>query len=601
MKAARSPQAYSKFRQINGSHSYKQAVPGGFVEYQARVRRGGKVFFFNYDLAREMGLIPATHPNRMSAALEQEILTAFSLVIINEYDILHKRKFKPEEILPRTYMATRYLQLQHPDKRGRTSGDGRGIWNGEFRSRGVTWDISSSGTGATCLSPATAIEGEYFRSGDPKVCYGNGYNHLDDGLSTALMSEIFARNGIPTERTLAILEFENGYSINVRASRCLLRPSHFFSPLKQGNYEQLKQAIDYYVERRVQNGDWPRIRDPRKRYEHLARETALAFARSAARFESDYIFCWMDWDGDNILADGGIIDYGSVRQFGLYHHEYRYDDVDRLSTKIPEQKHKARYIVQTFAQIRTFLITGRKQNISRFRRDPVLKLFDHHFAKCLNENLLRKTGFSSEQVDYLMSKHLPLVSKFKKHFSYLEMLISKRGIYDTVDGITCDAIFSMPDGLRELPHRLLKSQGPLEASEFQEVVRSRHARRTDLELSAHRKRRIELFQRTYLDLARLIAGRFRGGKTEKVLLELGMRASLRNPLARITGDGVIWVTEQILKDRRKFDVDEIYQIVSGIVSSQLIDRSQELNGVSPRLKKVIERNLEVILEYRQTI
>ena len=105
-------------------------------------------------------------------------------------------------------MATRYLQLQHPDKRGKTSGDGRGIWNGEFRGRGGTWDVSSSGTGATCLSPAAAQTGKFFKTGDRAVGYGNGYNTLDEGLSAALMSEIFHRNGIPTERTLVIISFE---------------------------------------------------------------------------------------------------------------------------------------------------------------------------------------------------------------------------------------------------------------------------------------------------------------------------------------------------------------------------------------------------------
>ena len=53
------------------------------------------------------------------------------------------------------------------------------------------------------------------------------------------------------------------------------------------------------------------------------------FAEFAAKLEMDYIFAWLDWDGDNVLADAGIIDYGSVRQFGLRHDQYRYDDVER--------------------------------------------------------------------------------------------------------------------------------------------------------------------------------------------------------------------------------------------------------------------------------
>ena len=93
------------------------------------------------------------------------------------------------------------------------------------------------------------------------------------------------------------------------------------------------------------------------------------------------MFCWLDWDGDNVLADGSIIDYGSVRQFGLYHREYRFEDVDRMSTTIPEQRRKARGIVQKYAQIRDFLVTGVRSPLQSFARDPVLDLFDAEFHR----------------------------------------------------------------------------------------------------------------------------------------------------------------------------------------------------------------------------
>ncbi|MCA9467220.1 MAG: hypothetical protein KC643_17490, partial [Nitrospira sp.] len=136
---------------------------------------------------------------------------------------------------PNTYMATRYLQLQHPDKTGRTSGDGRSIWNGQIAYRGTTWDVTSCGTGATCLSPATAIEKKFFKTGDCTASsYGCGRSDLEDGMAAALMSEIFHRNGLATERTLAVIEYPKGSSINVRAGTNLLRPSHLFRYLKQG-------------------------------------------------------------------------------------------------------------------------------------------------------------------------------------------------------------------------------------------------------------------------------------------------------------------------------------------------------------------------------
>ncbi len=65
---------YLVFDQIDGSHSYKDAVTDGYVEYQVRTRDGGSVFFFNFELAKKMGLIPESHPNELTAKLKEKIL-----------------------------------------------------------------------------------------------------------------------------------------------------------------------------------------------------------------------------------------------------------------------------------------------------------------------------------------------------------------------------------------------------------------------------------------------------------------------------------------------------------------------------------------------
>lgn len=140
-------QVYPQFKKINGNHDFREAVPNGYVDYAARKRPKGKVFYFNFDLAKEMGLLPKNHPTELNPALCKSILDTFSLVIINEYDELHSIKFPEKDIKPEKYMATRYLQLQHPDKRGMNSGDGRSIWNGLFKGKNGNWDISSCGTG----------------------------------------------------------------------------------------------------------------------------------------------------------------------------------------------------------------------------------------------------------------------------------------------------------------------------------------------------------------------------------------------------------------------------------------------------------------------
>ena len=79
-------------------------------------------------------------------------------------------------------------------------------------------------------------------------------------------------------------------------------------------------------------------------------------------------------------TDGGIIDFGSVRQFGLYYHEYRFDDDDRWSTSIKEQKLKSKYTVQTFSQIVDYLKTSSKKGIKTFQDSKALNNFDQIFA-----------------------------------------------------------------------------------------------------------------------------------------------------------------------------------------------------------------------------
>ena len=346
---ARDQNPYAAFARIDGRHPYRDAVPGGHIDYRARRRRDGEVAFFNYGLAREMGLVPADHPDSMTKGLRATILEAFAFVIVNEYDLAHGLRVPPADLLPHPYMATRYLQLQHPGRRGATSGDGRSVWNGTIRHAGVSWDVSSCGTGVTRLCPATAQTRRFYKTGSRTASYGCGTASVEEGLAAAVMSEVLNRSGIPTERVLAVIALPGGFAVNVRAARNLLRPSHLFAPLKQHDLPRLKSAVDYAIARERKNGALSFTRHAADGYRAFGEAVAKAFGRAAAIFEREYVFCWLEWDGDNVLLDGSIVDYGSVRQFGLYHREYRFDDGPRWSTTIPEQKAKARGIVRCFA------------------------------------------------------------------------------------------------------------------------------------------------------------------------------------------------------------------------------------------------------------
>jgi uncharacterized protein YdiU (UPF0061 family) len=601
---------YPRFALIDGDHDFKQAVPDGYVEYSVRKLHGGRVAYFNFALGKEMGLIERDHLHRLNPQLEEAILDTFPLQVVNEYDLLHKTPIPKKDIRPKKYMATRYLQLQHASRQGKTSGDGRSIWNGQISHKGITWDVTSCGTGSTCLSPAAAKLGFIPKTGDPSVSYGCGKADVQEGTSAAILSEIFHRSGIPTERTLAIIEFEDGTSINVRAGTCLLRPSHFFHHLKQGNYDGLKGAIDYFIRRQAKNKGWGQptsahdLAGPGGRYYGLARKIAIEFARMAATFESEYVFVWMDWDGDNILANAGIIDYGSVRQFGLYHHHYRFDDGDRWSTTLPEQRLKARETVQAFIQIASFLHSGRKRNIKRFRKHPILRLFDREFERATHHRMLGKLGFDERQSRFLLEERMPQVQRFRKAFSYFERATRPRK-HRTADGVTRDALYCMRDAMRELPARWLRGE-LTDASlagcrDFLKLVASQYASTTHVTPTFQRCLRVREYFAAF-DALLETTGRKFAIERASLLSGLSTRAAEANPRDRITGESILYVTEKLLRARRRgLKRAQLQDLIEKIVHALTLGSPVELEQRGAVADRVFQQALRLVGELRQSL
>ncbi|AYF45249.1 hypothetical protein BALOs_2251 [Halobacteriovorax sp. BALOs_7] len=598
---------YSKFNQINGKHPLQKSCKDAFITYQARRRHGGKLAFFNFDLAKEMGLIPMSHPEEVTPELEEKILETFSIVIINEYDIENEIEFPEEDILPNRYMATRYLQLQHPNKQGKTSGDGRSVWNGVVKNKGKVWDISSQGTGATSLSPATHIQNKFFQTGDPTISYGCGYSEFDEGLATLMFSEVMNKNNYETERCLAIIKFEDNISINVRANQNLIRPSHMFNHLKQSNYDALKDIVNYYIDRQETNGTWKNVpKTESRRYKYFLKKQTEVFARLAANFEDDYIFCWLDWDGDNILMNGGIIDYGSIRQFGLFHHEYRFDDVQRFSTTIKEQKDKAKYIVQTFIQIVDYLENKEKRPISDFYQSTFLRNFDNLFDEQKKINLLSKVGIAPKYHEFLIKKYNYIIESFSKDFSYFERTKSTYGLYEVSDGVCWDAIFCMRDILRELPQIILSRGETIGRQEFVDIAKSTYATQEDLAINSYRGAKIDSFQKNYMSLIKTIARK--ENKDEKdILLEVLMRSSIINKFDRVTGDSIARIVESIVQKQKKFDPNTMFSAMVDFREHQTFDpdnivpKQERNSNTKKELKPIVTEFLQIVRDYREGI
>jgi hypothetical protein len=595
------PGPYRRFRRLDGRHPLQRSAPRAMVCYPARRRRDGEVAYFNFALAKEMGLVPEAHPERLNRRLCRAILETFAVAIINEYDQSHGARFARRDLRPHPYMATRYLQLQHPDRRGRTSGDGRSIWNGSLTHRGVTWDVSSCGTGVTRLCPATALSGRFYKTGSRTVSYGCGTAAPGEGIGAALLSETFHRNGIATERVLAVITLSDGFAINVRAGRNLLRPSHFFVHSKQGDLDTLRAVTDAFCQRQIGNGAWPRLRGAARRYRFLAEQAAVVFARAAATFESEYIFCWIEWDGDNILADGGIVDYGSVRQFGLYHREYRFDDVDRFSTTLPEQRRKARALVQNFAQIRDFLIRGRKTPLAAYAHDPVLRRFDAEFAATSRRLLLYRMGLPSAISERLLARDPARVERFRRVHAWFERARSARGPHPVPDGLSWNAVYSSRDLLRELPQRFQTAAAPIPAAELLAIATSSYASRSDRVLTPQRRRMASEIQRAHLAL--LAAGARAGRSSLASLLDqVARRSAVINRYDRITGDAVELASSRLNRSRRRLGRDALQEVIEGLVGHQDRRVAKPANGAaqraSPAGQRVLGALLELVADYR---
>jgi uncharacterized protein YdiU (UPF0061 family) len=565
--------SYAAFDRIDGRHPWQISVPEGYVPYRTRRLERGKVLYFNFPLAREMGLIPPQHPDQMTPALTQKVLDTFSLQIINEYDLQNGVRYPKDTVKDHCYMATRYLQLQHSDKAGRTSGDGRGIWNGTFRHKGVTWDVSSRGTGVTCLAPGAVESGRALKTGESEFGYGCGLADVSELLGSALLSEIFHLNGLKTERVLTVIDLGKGCGIGVRAAPNLVRPAHLFLYLKQGRIEQLRQATEYLIQRQIENGQWKFPATASDRYRRMLQELTKSFARFAAHLEREYIFAWLDWDGDNILAEAGIIDYGSIRQFGLRHDQYRYDDVQRFSTNLNEQRGKARLTVQVFAQLVSYLETGRRKTIDHFANCQAVKDFDREFDLHLRRAFLQQIGLDERHAEQLLDAKTSIVESAYRHFLALEKVKTKTGTVKLPDGVNRPAVFNMRNALRELPRLIAKGPVSLDshaacpAEEFLDLVASSFAKRADRKLRPGLRRKIGEFQSAYMELLRVACD---DSSPAAFMKAVCARAEERNRSGRVTGNGAEYIIDEILKAKRRgLSHEEIQTAVDLFISSQV--------------------------------
>lgn len=549
---------YERFRELDGQHEWQTAMPETYVLYPVRKLESGRLIYFNFNLAKEMGLIPRSHPHALNKKLERAVLDAFCIRIINEYDQKQNIRYLPQVMKPNKFMATRYLQLQHANKLGKTSGDGRSIWNGQITHAGVTWDVSSRGTGVTCLAPGYVEAQKPLRSGSTRYGYGCGLADLDELLGAAIFSEIFHRNEIETERVLAVIDSGAGHGIGVRAAPNLMRPAHVFMHLKQNNYDALRCSIDYFIDREFRNGRLRFNARQKDRDRRMLKTIAENFGRFAAKLDRNYIFAWLDWDGDNVLTSAGIIDYGSIRQFGLRHDQYRYDDVERFSTTLNEQRSKARLLIQTFAQVFDFLKYGKKRSFGCFQNHWSLRVFDRALDDEILKLFLKQTGCSDRQIRALMQDHRGLVVRTYKSFSILESAKTRRKTRKVPDGINRPAILNMRAALTDLAKR----SGPLPARQLFKLILAKSARGRDRKPSTKLLQSVRHFQSQYFALREKLS--------HFSAKEFAKNAARTNRQDRITGDALLYIVDELIVGLRKqkLSIADIQTSIDTLVDEQ---------------------------------
>ncbi|MGH9901791.1 MAG: hypothetical protein ACRD68_08285, partial [Pyrinomonadaceae bacterium] len=390
----------------------------------------------------------------------------------------------------------------------------------------------------------------------------------------------------------------------------LIRPAHIFRYLKQGRHGELKAAMDYFIERQIENGFWQLPRGGAARYAKALDYIARSYGRMAAVLEEEYIFNWLAWDGDNMLASGAILDYGSIRQFAAKHDKYRFKDVDRYSASLTEQRRWARVLVQVFAQAVAFITSGVKENLRAFKDAECLKAFDRAFEAEGDYRVLWKIGFTPEQIDRLMQRARGEIKNFHKALSYFEDLKVSKGIEKVHDGFTHRPVFLIRSLLRLLPGYYLaqsvsaagQESGYMPPEIFFRIMAASYVDGKDLQLTPARVSQVKNLQESYLALVARLDEPF-----DNVLKTLQERSAVINHRHRMTGDGLIFIIEEITAVRDRIKVNQFQEAIDAFIDSQVLipgkwqpvtPEQLKSNSLKSRLLLKIQENLE---EHKESI
>jgi len=202
----------------------------------------------------------------------------------------------------------------------------------------------------------------------------------------------------------------------------------------------------------------------------------------------------------------------------------------------------------------------------------------------------------------------PTIRSFRNLCRYFENAKSRKGPHSVGDGITRDAIFCLRDILRELP--VLYSTNditPISPETFIHFIKSDYASKKDQALTSGRREKIRQFQTIYKKLVDC-ATRITGANRQKILQQIAARSSLINRYNRVTGDALIYVTDNLVKNKRKFTTTALNRIIRSFVEQQILRPEYFEQGSVPKKKmndvkskKLMDTMLKMVETYREGI
>jgi hypothetical protein len=202
------------------------------------------------------------------------------------------------------------------------------------------------------------------------------------------------------------------------------------------------------------------------------------------------------------------------------------------------------------------------------------------------------------------------IAEFRRALAYFEDLKVAKGPERLPDGITHRPVFLIRSLLRELPRFWTKAglSADMDPERFCRIMAASYAAKRDLEQTPSRAAHARDLQERYRDLLRRAGrGTEASASPEAALHVLAGRSAVINHPHRLTGDGLVWIINEILALKDKLGWGEVQEALDAFIDSQVLIPGKwrplpETELRSPRLKGRLLRKIRRDLEtYRETI